>query len=212
MKFQNILFWAVIALSLMTGNAYATRHIIQFGGSFGLKYVPDSIEVQVGDTIQWQGNFTMHPLSSTSVPPGAASFTQSSSDVFNYVVTIEGTYLYQCNIHFSLGMVGKFIATALTGVGHGANKALPAAFRLHQNFPNPFNPTTNISFDVPYTAFVSLKIYNLIGEEVADIAKENMAAGSYSRIWDATSMPSGVYFYRLSAGQFTDTKKLILIK
>jgi hypothetical protein len=88
----------------------------------------------------------------------------------------------------------------------------PTAFSLAQNFPNPFNPSTTISFDLPSQSFVSLKIFDLIGREVATIVSEELSAGSHSRQWNATGMPSGVYFYRLQAGSFTGTKKLLLLK
>jgi plastocyanin len=212
MKIRNILIiWGVAFLAMVT-NTYAARYFVQFGGSFGLTYSPDSILVFVGDTIRWQGNFAMHPLSSTSVPPGAVSFHQASSDVFDYVVTVAGTYLYQCDFHFSSGMKGKIIALGTSGVNNTYTSMQPDAFRLRQNFPNPFNPSTTISFDIPSPTHVSIKVYNLIGEMIATIADENMSAGSYSMVWNAASIPSGVYFYRLNAGQFTQTRKLMVLK
>jgi hypothetical protein len=99
----------------------------------------------------------------------------------------------------------------ITGVAeYGAD--IPKDFSLSQNFPNPFNPTTNISFGLPSKSFVSLKIFDLLGREVTTIVSEEMSAGSYSRIWNAANMPSGVYFYRLQAGSFTETKKLLLLR
>ena len=212
MKIKRILIIFGVTCLTIVANSNAAKYIIQFGGTFGFNYVPDSINVVTGDTIQWQGNFTMHPLSSTSVPVGAASFGQTSGDVFDYVVVAEGTYSYQCNIHFSIGMIGKFIATNPTGVENTKTSIRPAVFKLEQNFPNPFNPATRISFDIPSPAHVTLKVYNLIGEEVAKIVDRNMNAGSYSTTWNAASLPSGVYFYRLDAGQFSDTRKLVLLK
>jgi plastocyanin len=191
--------------------AHATTHIIQFGGSFGLHYSPNSLNVSVGDTIRWEGDFSMHPLSSTTIPVGGQSFHQTSGSVFSYSVIIAGTYLYQCDFHVGLGMTGSFSAL-LTGVENIQTSFQPDAFRLKQNFPNPFNPTTMISFDIPFQTTVSLKIYNLIGQEVATIANENMPAGSYSKMWNAISMSSGIYYYRLQAGAYSETKKLVLLK
>jgi hypothetical protein len=96
----------------------------------------------------------------------------------------------------------------------------PKVFSLQQNYPNPFNPSTRISFDLPSKSFVSLKIFDLIGREVATLVSEELSAGSYAKQWNATRLPSGVYFYRLQArqtsggqtGSFIDTKKLILLK
>jgi parallel beta-helix repeat protein len=89
---------------------------------------------------------------------------------------------------------------------------LPKTFELYQNYPNPFNPSTTISFLLPSKSFVSLKIFDLLGREAATIVSEEMSVGSYSRQWNAANMSSGIYFYRLQAGSFIETKKLILIK
>jgi hypothetical protein len=88
----------------------------------------------------------------------------------------------------------------------------PADFRLEQNYPNPFNPVTNISFCIPYRSNVSLKIYDLKGEEIIKIISEELSAGNYSVHWNAEGFPSGIYFYCLKAGNYTQTKKLVLLK
>jgi hypothetical protein len=90
--------------------------------------------------------------------------------------------------------------------------AVPTGLSLCQNYPNPFNPTTNISFNLPSKSFVSLNIFDIMGREVATIVSEELSKGNYSRQWNAIGMPSGVYFYRLQAGSFSETKKLILLK
>jgi Secretion system C-terminal sorting domain len=89
---------------------------------------------------------------------------------------------------------------------------LPENYRLDQNFPNPFNSRTEIRFGLPVSTSVTLKIYDAIGREVATLSSERLSPGVYSRIWDASRMPSGVYFYRLRAGTFDETKKLVMIK
>ena len=100
----------------------------------------------------------------------------------------------------------------LTSVGEFKTGQFPKRFELGQNYPNPFNPTTNISFNLPLKSFVSLKIFDLLGREVATLINEEMSAGTYSRQWSATMMSSGIYFYQMQAGSFIDTKKLILLK
>jgi hypothetical protein len=89
---------------------------------------------------------------------------------------------------------------------------LPTEFKLHQNYPNPFNPSTTIKFDLPSAAFVSLSIYNSIGEKVATIVNEQLDAGTHSVRFDASSLPSGIYIYRLTAGNSVFTNKMLLIK
>ncbi|KAA0242208.1 MAG: T9SS C-terminal target domain-containing protein [Ignavibacteriae bacterium] len=88
----------------------------------------------------------------------------------------------------------------------------PSGFHLNQNYPNPFNPSTTISFLVPNEEFVSLKVYNSLGEEVAELVNETKPAGNYSVTFDASELTSGIYFYKLSAGDFTQTKKMIYLK
>jgi photosystem II stability/assembly factor-like uncharacterized protein len=83
---------------------------------------------------------------------------------------------------------------------------------LHQNFPNPFNPSTIISYQVTSLCKVSLKVYDLVGREVATLVNNMKSAGSYNATFNGINMPSGIYFYRLQAGKFTQTKKLILVK
>jgi hypothetical protein len=92
------------------------------------------------------------------------------------------------------------------------NFSISNNFLLEQNYPNPFNPTTNISFSLQSKGFVSLKVFDLLGREVATIVSEEMSAGSYSRTWNAATISSGVYFYRLQEGSFIKTKKLILLR
>lgn len=89
---------------------------------------------------------------------------------------------------------------------------LPTAFALHQNYPNPFNPSTKIRFTLPRREFVSLKIYNLIGQEISTLVSENIPIGTHEIEWNPHDLPSGIYFCRLQAGSFTETKKLILIR
>jgi len=89
---------------------------------------------------------------------------------------------------------------------------IPASFSLAQNFPNPFNPTTTIQYSLPQAGNISLKIFNLLGEEVKTMADEYQEAGNHSVHFNANSLASGIYFYRLQAGSFVETKKMILLK
>jgi hypothetical protein len=88
----------------------------------------------------------------------------------------------------------------------------PAQFELKQNYPNPFNPSTSISFSVGTFSYTSLRVYDILGREVTTIFSGAIPAGSYTRQWDASDVPSGVYFYQLKAGSYLETKKLVLLK
>jgi len=83
---------------------------------------------------------------------------------------------------------------------------------LRQNYPNPFNPSTVIRFTVPRSTFVSLKVFDVIGKEIATLEQRNIEQGNHSVTWNADGMPSGVYFYRFIAGGFVQTKKMLLLR
>jgi hypothetical protein len=88
----------------------------------------------------------------------------------------------------------------------------PIIVTLFANYPNPFNPSTKIRFVIPKSSFVSLKVYNVLGKEAATLVNEERPAGSYEVEFDALSLPSGVYFYQLRAGNYIETKKMILLR
>ena len=93
------------------------------------------------------------------------------------------------------------------------NSHNPESYFLAEAYPNPFNPTTNIKLTVPKSAVVSLKIYNLVGQEVAELVSERLTPGTYEYQWNASGFASGVYFYRLETNTgFIQTKKLVLLK
>jgi hypothetical protein len=89
---------------------------------------------------------------------------------------------------------------------------LPTEFTLKQNYPNPFNPNTSIEFSIPKQEFVTLKIYNLLGQEVTTLVSDRLKAGNYNYIWNAGTLASGVYFYELEVGDFVETRKMILLR
>jgi hypothetical protein len=90
--------------------------------------------------------------------------------------------------------------------------AVPNAFTLKQNYPNPFNPSTKINYSVPKSGFVTLKVYNILGREVASIFSGQLNPGNYVSTFDGSKFAGGVYIYRLDAGATSISKKLILIK
>ena len=91
-------------------------------------------------------------------------------------------------------------------------RQLPETYLLRQNYPNPFNSSTTIAFSLPSKSFVTIKIFDVIGREVAAIVNEELSEGSYTRQWNAQRISSGVYFYRIRAGNFVETKKMILLR
>jgi hypothetical protein len=89
---------------------------------------------------------------------------------------------------------------------------IPTEFSLSQNYPNPFNPRTTIKYSIPQRSFVSITVYNILGKEVSKLVNEEKLSGSYEVQFDGNRLSSGVYFYRLQAGKFSETKKLMLLK
>ncbi|MDI6804607.1 MAG: YCF48-related protein [Bacteroidota bacterium] len=104
------------------------------------------------------------------------------------------------------------IAKYSTGVGVKNNYNNPNQFYLNQNYPNPFNPSTVIKWQSPVSGHQTLKVYDLLGNEVVALLNEYKTAGSYEVEFNASNLTSGVYFYRLTAGTFTETKKLVLLR
>jgi hypothetical protein len=124
--------------------------------------------------------------------------------VFAYMNTPGGVLNSQCAVLQTSKSMGL---TGISSTGEIADE-----FYLSQNYPNPFNPVTNIKFSVPKSGQVMLKVFDMMGSEVSNIWNNFLSAGAYNVEFDASELASGVYFYRITAGDFTDTKKMILVK
>jgi len=126
-----------------------------------------------------------------------------------YTVSVTGTEASGQRVHTRNYQirVGNF-----SGI-HSQNTGIPDIYSLGQNYPNPFNPTTNIKFSLPNASVVNLVIFDILGREIASLIKnESLKAGNYSFDFDASMLTSGVYFYKLTAGDFSEVKKMILVK
>jgi endo-1,4-beta-xylanase len=121
---------------------------------------------------------------------------------------VNATNIYGTS-DFSL--TGSFVTNS-TVVSVEETGGIPDEFALHQNYPNPFNPSTAISFQLSAVSYVQLKIYNALGVEVAALVNETMSTGSHTVSWDARNFPSGIYMYRIVAGNRVDIKKMVLVK
>jgi len=122
------------------------------------------------------------------------------------------------NIQTSAHNGGEIRGQILPGIGsiiigiEDEKRIIPNFFSLRQNYPNPFNPSTMIEYTVPKSENVLLTVYNLLGEEVTRLIDERVPAGAYQVTWDASDVASGIYFYRLKAGDFVQTRKMVLLK
>jgi hypothetical protein len=99
-----------------------------------------------------------------------------------------------------------------TNVVEEVPSSIPTEFELYQSYPNPFNPTTTIKYQIPELSFVTIKVYDVLGSEVAILINEEKAVGTYELTWYAENLPSGIYFYQLNAGEYINTKKMVLMK
>lgn len=135
-----------------------------------------------------------------------------SNDVHLYtridVSNQSGSEIYQPG--FLAGQIAVLDPTAVDdGLGAGN---LPTEYELAQNYPNPFNPTTTISFSLPQAGAVKLEVFNILGQQVADLVNSRLEAGIHNVTFDAGNMPSGIYFYRLAHTEGVETRKMMLVK
>lgn len=154
--------------------------------------------------MQWGGIIT--PGSSTSGKGGLVGTLNSTrmSIIAWSDKRQDGGGIYAQNINPNGTFGGP------TGITN--NNTNPDAFRLDQNYPNPFNPATNINFTLPSASDISFTIYNSLGQKVYTLNQKIISAGSHTINWNAAGFPSGVYFYKLEAGNLSDTRKMLLIK
>ncbi len=120
------------------------------------------------------------------------------------------------NVGWVAGFSGKILKTTTGGVVFVNNTSTlaPSEYVLHQNFPNPFNPVTKIRFSISGSSVTQtfLSVYDLLGREVQVLVNQLLQPGTYEADWDASAFPSGVYYYRLETQNYSETKKMILIK
>jgi len=148
------------------------------------------------------GKWTVISVSMSSLNP--------SNQPFNRIDIMEESGTSVTYYLDNVQLTNKSQSQVATGVHNSANK--PTTLLLGQNYPNPFNPTTNIAFTLPEAARVTLKVYNSLGQEVTTLVDGNMDAGTHSVVWDGSRLASGVYFYRMQAGNQVFMKKMLLVK
>ncbi len=172
-----------------------------FEQSENANFPPRTIRYKAYDGTNWSTSVQVSDTSNdvTGIQKPEVADIDGSTPVFAFV---GGNYI---NVYFDN------FSWVPTDVNDGSN-SLPEVFSLEQNYPNPFNPSTSIQFRIPENSFVSLKIYNVLGKEIVTLINEEKNAGNYEVSFNASTLSSGVYFYKLEAGNFVQTRKMILMK
>jgi len=183
-----------------------TTHIVTVQN---FSFTPQTLIVSVGDTVRWENISGTH-----NVLANDGSFTSGNPALafwaYSHAFTTAGDNPYYCEPHQSMGMTGTIIVQNPSAVND--DEVVANHFELDQNYPNPFNPSTRINYSVPTSSFINLKVYDILGNDVAVLVNEEKPAGNYEINFDASRLTGGVYFYQLTSNSFVDTKKMILLK
>lgn len=171
-------------------------------------FVPGRLHINPGDAIEWRNR---DAISHTSTSDNGVwdSGLLAQNETFTYTFNLEGVYPYHCSPHPF--MVDTVVVGNPTGVDDQPS-SIPEKFEVSQNYPNPFNARTAIEYSLPQDTHVRIVIYNLLGQNIETLVDQNKTAGIHQVVWNAAEVPTGVYFYRLEAGDFTQTRKMLLAK
>ncbi len=209
--------------TLYTNNNIFNVDIKVFGitGSGGSSFISGGVFVAPPQTGGLQ-NAIVYAMNGTEFKGFSVSRTNGPYDINNIT---QGTYRVICDrfgyftaeknvvvgsvspdtINFYMTGIGVIGINPITGI-------IPKVFSLSQNYPNPFNPSTKINVDIPKNSQVKIAVYDMLGKEIDILVNQNLTAGSYKVEWNASKYASGIYFYRLISSEFTDIKKMVLVK
>jgi len=202
----------LIFLIVIAGSGYS--QVVHTIVITDFEFTPNNLTVTVGDTVRWSytsgtqaHNVKADDGSFTSGPPALPSW------IYNHVFTSASNNPYYCEPHGGpggSGMAGVVVVQNPVSVDNENSAA--DSYELYQNYPNPFNPSTKIEYRISDRSFVSLKVYNILGDEVATLVNEEKSSGVYNVNFDAAGLSSGMYLYKLQAGSFVEMKKMILLR
>ena len=154
--------------------------------------------------------FTQHQISNSVISSGGYTITNANNILLSSVGEAFIGNATNATQQQQSGFWYVYQQTTVTDVED--EETIPTVFKLEQNYPNPFNPSTKIKFAVPEKSNVLIKIYDILGSEVATLVNEEMDAGLYENDFNAAGLSSGVYLFRMEAGKFINTKKMILLR
>jgi hypothetical protein len=166
----------------------------------------DTVKVYVNGVFIGEGTLT-GPIEPDTKPLEIGRDVPGITEVFNG--KIDDIRIY--NRTLTQAEIDSLFNEGVTSVDE-IDLTIPHTFELYQNYPNPFNPLTTINYSVPELSFVTLKIYDVLGNEIETLVNKEKSIGTYTFEFDASTLPSGIYFYRLKADDFVETKKMILLR
>jgi plastocyanin len=211
---KNKIFSGALLIFLIAVVANSYSQVVHTIVVSDFEFTPSNLTVQVDDTVRWTYTSGAHDHnvladngSFTSGPPAPPTW------IFNHVFTSAGSNPYYCEPHGGPGGSGMSgVVNVQNPVSVDDGKLIADKFELMQNYPNPFNPSTNIQYAIGSMQFVNIKVYNILGDEVAILVNEEKEQGVYDVTFIATGLSSGMYLYKLQAGSFVETKKMILLR
>lgn len=207
-----------------TVSAYHQFTVVNSGNALTQNFTLFKVNSTISGRVTVEGSSPGSPISVFGYTADSAN-VQTSTDANGYYVLHVTDQVYNYNIYlgnFPSGYVfpnpvahpgdtNVNINLTLTDVKL-VDSGIPKTFALSQNYPNPFNPSTKIEYEIPKTSFVHLTVYNVIGQQVAELVNNEQSPGKYSVTFNGANVSSGIYFYRLQTGSFVKTNKMILLK
>ncbi len=151
-------------------------------------------------------------VTTTVVQASPANFISATGEIRLRVYNSGGNTNFTCSGDFMQFTVETAGANLSKSAFSGGTSEVPAQFRLYQNYPNPFNPATTVRYDLAFDAHVRIAVYNVIGQEVALLVDADQQAGEKAAVFNAMALPSGIYYYRISAGPYVETRKMTLLR
>jgi plastocyanin len=201
-------FSLMLLAAALAGPVSATQHSVTVQN---FSFSPASITISHGDTVVWNCTSGFHNVHHVGNPSRFGNTAASAPWTYQFAFSNVGdsVFHYECEIHPSQ-MQGTVTVQPLAAPERPMRPS--SAFPLSQNYPNPFNPVTHVRFDLAHDGAVTLDVFNLLGQQVAELVNAPLTAGSHDVSFDASALPAGVYIYRLAADGQTVQRKMMLLK
>ncbi len=201
---QNNNNWVNILCGGTTSNKSAIGTKVKLKANISGNPVWQYREISAQNTFQGQNDLRVHF--------GLGNASMIDSVIIIYPSGSVETFTNVPVNSFYHNIEGSGSLSVITGIKNETGSIIPEGFKLFQNYPNPFNPSTSISYLIPNFAYVELKVFDILGKEVSTLINENQNKGNYKIQFDGSNLVSGIYFYKIDAAGFTQTRKMVLLK